>query len=143
MCFFFFLLVRRPPRSTLFPYTTLFRSWEVQCSTFDVRLRLDIQSITTWQVPSMPDHERAMLSYAQLSVLSQQKGQLPSRDKFLILTAVSGCRAGWPAVAERCRELVLSHNPAHLIGHSTTFIAAMRSVDFETFLKQLERFFSH
>src|SRR5437773_3376602 len=24
--FFFFLLVRRPPRSTLFPYTTLFRS---------------------------------------------------------------------------------------------------------------------
>src|SRR5687768_488637 len=25
-CFFFFLMVRRPPRSTLFPYTTLFRS---------------------------------------------------------------------------------------------------------------------
>src|SRR6266700_7814714 len=24
--FFFFLMVRRPPRSTLFPYTTLFRS---------------------------------------------------------------------------------------------------------------------
>src|SRR2546430_11462241 len=28
MCFlfFFFLMIRRPPRSTLFPYTTLFRS---------------------------------------------------------------------------------------------------------------------
>src|SRR3712207_7872860 len=26
MLFFFFLLFRRPPRSTLFPYTTLFRS---------------------------------------------------------------------------------------------------------------------
>ena len=24
--FFFFLLIQRPPRSTLFPYTTLFRS---------------------------------------------------------------------------------------------------------------------
>src|SRR5438270_13943280 len=24
---FFFLMTRRPPRSTLFPYTTLFRSW--------------------------------------------------------------------------------------------------------------------
>src|SRR3954462_11655146 len=23
----FFLMIRRPPRSTLFPYTTLFRSW--------------------------------------------------------------------------------------------------------------------
>src|SRR6266571_1369150 len=27
-CFFFFLMIRRPPRSTLFPYTTLFRSTE-------------------------------------------------------------------------------------------------------------------
>src|SRR6266702_5490729 len=26
--FFFFLMIRRPPRSTLFPYTTLFRSWD-------------------------------------------------------------------------------------------------------------------
>src|SRR5690606_41793416 len=26
LCFFFLLLIRRPPRSTLFPYTTLFRS---------------------------------------------------------------------------------------------------------------------
>src|SRR3712207_9256293 len=26
--FFFFLMIRRPPRSTLFPYTTLFRSCE-------------------------------------------------------------------------------------------------------------------
>src|SRR2546430_7627222 len=25
-CLFFFLMIRRPPRSTLFPYTTLFRS---------------------------------------------------------------------------------------------------------------------
>src|SRR3990167_7148470 len=29
VCSFFFLMIRRPPRSTLFPYTTLFRSWLV------------------------------------------------------------------------------------------------------------------
>src|SRR3712207_8254104 len=29
-CFFFCLMIRRPPRSTLFPYTTLFRSWRVR-----------------------------------------------------------------------------------------------------------------
>src|SRR3712207_9396950 len=30
VCFiFFFLMIRRPPRSTLFPYTTLFRSREI------------------------------------------------------------------------------------------------------------------
>src|SRR5256885_3895457 len=28
--FFFFLMIRRPPRSTLFPYTTLFRSPRVR-----------------------------------------------------------------------------------------------------------------
>src|SRR3712207_8804363 len=33
MSSFFFLMIRRPPRSTLFPYTTLFRSpWRSQTS---------------------------------------------------------------------------------------------------------------
>src|SRR3712207_9101507 len=35
MLFFFFLMIRRPPRSTLFPYTTLFRS----CGTFTASRR--------------------------------------------------------------------------------------------------------
>src|SRR2546430_12747977 len=29
LVFFFFLMIRRPPRSTLFPYTTLFRSFRI------------------------------------------------------------------------------------------------------------------
>src|SRR3712207_8244073 len=32
MYLFFFLMIRRPPRSTLFPYTTLFRSRKVASS---------------------------------------------------------------------------------------------------------------
>src|ERR1017187_10208574 len=32
----FFLIIRRPPRSTLFPYTTLFRSQKLQLVLFDV-----------------------------------------------------------------------------------------------------------
>src|SRR3982751_7058421 len=38
--FFFFLMIRRPPRSTLFPYTTLFRSayaWSAVCLYLIVR----------------------------------------------------------------------------------------------------------
>src|SRR3712207_7010936 len=31
-CIFFFLMIRRPPRSTLFPYTTLFRSTRAAAS---------------------------------------------------------------------------------------------------------------
>src|SRR2546427_9467612 len=34
-------MIRRPPRSTLFPYTTLFRSWKVQGNP---RRRLDCKS---------------------------------------------------------------------------------------------------
>src|SRR5258707_11822074 len=38
--FFFFLMIRRPPRSTLFPYTTLFRSeWFLQCECRSARGR--------------------------------------------------------------------------------------------------------
>src|SRR3712207_7742646 len=39
VCFFFFLMIRRPPRSTLFPYTTLFRSRDVEQVVHELRLR--------------------------------------------------------------------------------------------------------
>src|SRR3712207_7098763 len=37
MCFF--LMIRRPPRSTLFPYTTLFRSCSASCERAATRTR--------------------------------------------------------------------------------------------------------
>src|SRR5439155_17412670 len=36
-CIFFFLMIRRPPRSTLFPYTTLFRSSSQRVSAFSLQ----------------------------------------------------------------------------------------------------------
>src|SRR5256886_9390115 len=36
--FFFFLMIRRPPRSTLFPYTTLFRSRAVAFAFRELKL---------------------------------------------------------------------------------------------------------
>src|SRR3989441_5237206 len=39
MYFFFFLMIRRPPRSTLFPYTTLFRSGDAPERTAERRAR--------------------------------------------------------------------------------------------------------
>src|SRR3712207_8014884 len=44
--FFFFLMIRRPPRSTLFPYTTLFRSLP----------ELDLLPVK----PARPPHDRHM-----------------------------------------------------------------------------------
>src|SRR3712207_6980797 len=39
MLCFFFLMIRRPPRSTLFPYTTLFRSARAQARVRERRRR--------------------------------------------------------------------------------------------------------
>src|SRR2546422_10117879 len=36
---FFFLMIRRPPRSTLFPYTTLFRSRPTACAGVSLQVR--------------------------------------------------------------------------------------------------------
>src|SRR3989442_11242906 len=54
--FFFFLMIRRPPRSTLFPYTTLFRS------TLDVakRLKARILSEMDAEVILTRDSDRTM-----------------------------------------------------------------------------------
>src|SRR5256885_12333033 len=43
--FFFFLMIRRPPRSTLFPYTTLFRSWAAEVDGADAVVNLAGESI--------------------------------------------------------------------------------------------------
>src|SRR5262245_63547158 len=42
LSFLFFLMLRRPPRSTLFPYTTLFRSWLSPASCLEVLLLLQL-----------------------------------------------------------------------------------------------------
>src|SRR3712207_8016757 len=50
---FFFLMIRRPPRSTLFPYTTLFRSVGRR------KLRADQQAVAVGQVaPDLLGDER-------------------------------------------------------------------------------------
>jgi hypothetical protein len=85
------------------------------------------------------NHESAMLAYVRLAEVSQRKQQLIGRDKLLVLAAAAACRAGWIDVGERCRELVLEHNPAHLIGTFPTVADALRSSDFTPLLNQLER----
>src|SRR2546430_8694740 len=51
--FFFFLMIRRPPRSTLFPYTTLFRS----ASTTEVTAGKCGDMVDTRRVAMPPDRQ--------------------------------------------------------------------------------------
>src|SRR5260221_8922136 len=50
--FFFFLMIRRPPRSTLFPYTTLFRSLRIG----ELLLRVDRGSAEVVAQPQRVSH---------------------------------------------------------------------------------------
>src|SRR5438067_6038205 len=60
--FFFFLMIRRPPRSTLFPYTTLFRSEGPTCGLLEFSGRLDVDvldALRAWQRHVRRDHRRS------------------------------------------------------------------------------------
>ena len=49
---FFFLMIRRPPRSTLFPYTTLFRSG---IEAVDAYLAMNYTGLPGWFAAGLPD----------------------------------------------------------------------------------------
>src|SRR2546422_5301945 len=51
LIFFFFLMIRRPPRSTLFPYTTLFRSQERLPEQQRYLLQADVAYSESWKLP--------------------------------------------------------------------------------------------
>src|SRR5688572_33510561 len=51
---FFFLMIRRPPRSTLFPYTTLFRSSEINPCHLHLRERAEDVKRGVWQAGGYP-----------------------------------------------------------------------------------------
>src|SRR3712207_8983184 len=55
MCFFF-LMIRRPPRSTLFPYTTLFRSTTEKPTSY-----VCVVSASAWSHAQIHKHSRAVL----------------------------------------------------------------------------------
>src|SRR5256885_7027520 len=57
--FFFFLMIRRPPRSTLFPYTTLFRSLCMGCC----------YSTNRWSCPATTPCKRSSRSEEHTSEL--------------------------------------------------------------------------
>src|SRR5437588_7775070 len=84
--FFFFLMIRRPPRSTLFPYTTLFRSFRSTASLFTFIRR----SSANWRQRERDrkstrlNSSHTVISYAVfcLKKKKKQKETMPSTNKY-------------------------------------------------------------
>src|SRR5258708_29540941 len=86
--FFFFLMIRRPPRSTLFPYTTLFRSRRKTSPSSRARLR----GRTSWRgserAPRSEEHTSELQSPDHLVcrlLLEKKKNKDPTRNRFAVL----------------------------------------------------------
>ena len=88
----------------------------------------------------MRDHEAAMRVYIQLAVISDQKKQQPVRDRFLLLAGAEACRAGYLEVADRCRQKLVTSNPAHLAHKFPTMADALRDIDFQQLCLHWERY---
>jgi len=87
----------------------------------------------------MRDHETAMCAYAQLATLSHEKGQPLARDRFLLLTGVAACRAGWPEIAKACHaQLVRTKSPMQ-VAQFPSFEDALRDDDFPRLANHWER----
>src|SRR5258706_5898425 len=64
--FFFFLMIRRPPRSTLFPYTTLFRSCPGAPCSKPRRARSARRCSQTWRSARSEEHTSELQSLTNL-----------------------------------------------------------------------------
>src|SRR3712207_7339868 len=70
---FFFLMIRRPPRSTLFPYTTLFRS------DYSLEVHAEATRLDEVDAPALGDYARALygpLPYGNEITLYVQHGNV-------------------------------------------------------------------
>src|SRR2546426_4431359 len=102
--FFFFLMIRRPPRSTLFPYTTLFRSYQ------DNMFKLEIED-ETFSLKPMNCPESA---YVYLVRSEEHTSELQSPCNLV-------CRL---LLEKKKKNIPLHHQPSP---HNLGFIAACTS----------------
>src|SRR3712207_7422190 len=80
--FFFFLMIRRPPRSTLFPYTTLFRSRPYMLGESDllVKVPCEVVQLLFTQGPYIVSHRTLPSTQSRGSRSEEHTSELQSRQ---------------------------------------------------------------
>src|SRR2546422_8339813 len=113
MYIFFFLMIRRPPRSTLFPYTTLFRSLKYsavgrivdETQPYNAALR-SLHDVPSWPVSQHGKHWSL--------ALSEEPGCLHEQSEVLFATEAAGVQSVRPSAQllwKRCSVRSAATNP--------------------------------
>src|SRR5438132_3620205 len=108
--FFFFLMIRRPPRSTLFPYTTLFRSDDSRVLAYsgDTEWTDALISVATGAdlfIVECYEHARAIAGHMNWSKLREKLSALGARRTMVthmnpsMLAKLEEVRAGGVLIA--------------------------------------------
>src|SRR5690242_21451384 len=84
---FFFLMIRRPPRSTLFPYTTLFRSDQVEQSVrpdrhvgVDFHQRAGVAEVPVDRKSTRLNSSHMSISYAVFCLKKKINNEMHEKD---------------------------------------------------------------
>ncbi len=85
------------------------------------------------------DHDHAFQTYLRLAVVSQEKGQLQGRDRFVLLAADEAAHAGLLEFSERLRDVLLSTQPQHLLSRFDSYVTAAQSDELKLLVKQMRR----
>src|SRR5258708_13615799 len=99
---FFFLMIRRPPRSTLFPYTTLFRSRTGKYQFRDSRFRRQIIGAF---------HVEKRLCHSQLERSEEHTSELQSPDHLVCRLLLEKKKYATPTCLPSSQRLPPLHTP--------------------------------
>src|SRR3712207_5550673 len=117
-------MIRRPPRSTLFPYTTLFRS-QVRELRDNVRYAPSKGKFKIYIID-----EVHMLTSAAFNALLKTLEEPPAHVKFIFATTEP--QKVLPTILSRCQRFDLHRIPANLIADHLQFIAKNEKVTLES-----------
>ena len=75
--------------------------------------------------------------YLHLAEASQRHGQAKQTERFLVLAAAYAQGAGFPRIAEDCRERLLDGNPDHFFRQASSVRKAFKSSVFRRHVRRL------
>src|SRR5688572_32342860 len=107
--YFFFLMIRRPPRSTLFPYTTLFRS---SCTSTLPRVTL-LRPLMQRSSEDLPEPERPISTKISPSFTKDRKSTRLNSSHSQISYAVF-------CLKKKKKKLTKTNNTQHIRAENRT-----------------------